>query len=304
MKKYFTYSLITILCIILADRGIGIMLDYLSKHQKSNIIYETRYKLNKAKPELVILGSSRANHHYNTLAIQKATALKTMNYGMDGTDLFIDYVLISHLLNAPTNNIKTVIVDIKPQELESPPANSYITRLYPFVGEIKEIEENANTYTKYESIKLLSYSYRYNDYLTTLISGYQNSNHDTVPITGFRPINNMQDQNLKKTTLSKKELNQETIEYLWKVVRLCKEKKVQVVVAMSPAYIKNIQEMATYQYLQTFTQQNDIPFLYYGDWKSISKSMYYADCPHLNQLGASIFSEQFALDIKTILIKS
>lgn len=301
MKKYFTYSAITIACIVLADWGIGKIFNYLYLHQKSNTIYELKYKLDSVKPELLVLGSSRADHHYNTLTLQQITGFKTMNYGIDGTDVFIDYVILSHLLNNKSNNIKAAVIDVKPTELEKAPDYSYITRLYPYINEIKEVKENANSYTKYERIKLLSHTYRYNDFLIALINGYKRNNYDTLPITGFRPLKSRNNFNLKKEILAKKVLNTEAIKWLQKIVTLCKDKHVLPIISISPAYAENIKEMPTYQFLQTFIKQERVAFLYYGDWEKISSPTYYADCQHLNELGANIFSKQFAMDINTML---
>lgn len=302
MKKYFTYSIITILCIILADIGVGKILEYLSLHQKNNLIFELRYKLNQAKPVLLILGSSRAYHHYNTTIIENKSGLKTMNYGMDGTDVFIEYLFLSHLLNKP-NKLKTVIIDIKPQELENPVAYSYITRLYPLTAEVKEIKENCNSFTKYERFKLLSQTYRYNDYLILLLNGCRGSKSDTLSITGFKAIPATKNTSLKKIGLVKKRINPEAVKYLQKIAALCHEKNVQLIMSMSPAYMDHVQEMTTYDALQQFSIQHSIPFLYYGDWKETANPIYYSDFAHLNEHGANIFSSFFAEDIAKLLKK-
>lgn len=300
MRKYIKYSCITIACIILADIGVGIVFGYLSAHQKSNFIFEMRYKLNQANPDVFIIGSSRAAHHYNSRTIEQKTGLKTLNYGIDGTDLFMDYVFVSHLVKR-CKGTETIVVDINIHELETRQlAYSYITRLYPLASEMEEVRENANRYSKYEQIKLLSNAYRYNDYGITLINGLYKGNKDTASITGFRPIHHIMVKQ-EKVDLRMDSINIEAMDYLNRITSLCKQKNVRLVISVSPAYAKNIRDMNTYKTLQVFTKQHNIPFLFYGDFDQTIDPINFSDYSHLNAEGAEIFSNQFAMDLGKIV---
>jgi hypothetical protein len=302
MRKYIKYSFITITCIVLADIAAGIVFDYLSTKQKSNFIFEMRYKLNQANPDVFIIGSSRAAHHYNSSTIQQKTGLRTINYGIDGTDLFMDYVFMSHLVKK-CKGTETFVVDINMQDLETQQlAYSYITRLYPLASEVDEVRENANRYSKYEKIKLLSNAYRYNDYAITLLNGLYSGKKDTAAITGFRPIHHKMVQQ-EKVVLRVGNTNTEALDYLNKITSLCKQKNVRLVIAISPAYASNIKSTNTYKTLEIFTKENNIPFLYYGDFEKTLDPMNFSDYSHLNAEGAYLFSNQVAKDLDSILRK-
>lgn len=67
-------SLFAVLCIL--DYGIGKFLEYLYFNQKQGKLYNITYAIEKQTNDVIIMGSSRAMHHYNPDII--SDSLKTV----------------------------------------------------------------------------------------------------------------------------------------------------------------------------------------------------------------------------------
>ncbi|PIE87349.1 MAG: hypothetical protein CSA03_00645 [Bacteroidetes bacterium] len=92
------------------------------------------------------------------------------------------------------------------------------------------------------------------------------------------------------------------LEYLLKLVKLCKEKKVEVVFVRSPVHQKYYgrKNEVTFRYIQK-KYFSEIPFLDYQDKKLEDKD--FADLHHLNYMGAKKFSIYFNNELKQSQLK-
>jgi hypothetical protein len=67
MKMYGLFIkkiLILLVIIALFDLMIGFLLNYLYFRQKSGLFYRATYAIEKTNADVLVFGSSRANHHY------------------------------------------------------------------------------------------------------------------------------------------------------------------------------------------------------------------------------------------------
>jgi len=81
------FLLLVILMVVL-DYSVGYFLKKTYFSQKSGVDYRTTYAINGVRSDILILGSSRATHHYNPSIIEDSLKMSAFNGGRDGCSIF------------------------------------------------------------------------------------------------------------------------------------------------------------------------------------------------------------------------
>jgi hypothetical protein len=296
MKRYFFLkALLFCVVIFLVDRGIGLWMNHEMKHQKKGNFVETEYKLYNAKPAIVILGTSRALHHYNSAIFEKTLGQKTINFGQDGCDVYFHYNMLKVLLDHDKPQL--VILDIKPGEFDNLPNTQTITQLYPMLDKLKVSDEDLKVVSPFEKIKLLSCTYRFNNLIFETLNRSHGKPVDTATINGYEPLpadkKKFTPINYLDTTFFP-----ETFGYFLKIVKLCKDNNVKLVVCTSP-FNNNMVNDISLNKTKEVCEQNGIQYLDYTNNKLVAfPHAQFRDAWHLNTIGADIFTADIIKRIK------
>src|ERR1700750_706899 len=108
-------SLFIVLMVVL-DWSIGYLLKKEYYSQKSGWDFRTTYVIDSVKSDVLILGSSRALHHYDPNIIQDSLHMTAYNGGRDGCEMFYDYGVLTSALKR--YHPKLVVLDMRPSEFE------------------------------------------------------------------------------------------------------------------------------------------------------------------------------------------
>ncbi len=293
--KIFIKIILSILLIISLDKLIGIGMNYTVSHARNGNIYELNYKLFMAKPGIVILGSSRANHHYNTTLIQEKLKVKTINYGQDGSDVVLWYTFLKIILAHTKPSL--VILDIKPNEFNEFNNLNEMSQLYPLANKVRINDEELNIISPFEKWKLMSNCYRFNGIAIEQIVGMFGKKTDTAAISGYSPLP------VKKVFMQKKERNEIAFQkrlynYFLKIIDLCKKNDIKLIVCISPFDDHVIYERSVEETRQACNQTNT-PFVNYLNNELVYfPDSLFADVSHLNSAGADIFTKDFLTRLK------
>lgn len=90
--------------LFLSDLLIGRALGYFQRTTKENTAAKLNYIFDSAREEIIILGSSRAENHFNPLIIKNETDLTCFNAGVGGQGLFFSLVELDELVSSPKNS--------------------------------------------------------------------------------------------------------------------------------------------------------------------------------------------------------
>ena len=177
LKKLIIKLAVFFALLIVVDMVAGVVIRKVYFNQNHGGAYRITYVLEKATSDIMILGSSRANHHYIPTMMQDSLGLTCYNAGRDGN--FISYS------NAEVNSIlkryspKTIILDILDDEFEvrSYKIEDRVSSLLPYYRTHPEIRAIVDLKSPLEKYKLLSNLYTFNTLLIPTITGVLDLNN-------------------------------------------------------------------------------------------------------------------------------
>src|ERR1700744_3385387 len=111
-KKFLKSFIIILVGLYLSDWIVGACLKYLYKHQTSGFQYRTSYSIDSTKADYVVLGSSRASHHYDPHVFEQKLNASFYNGGRDAQGIFYSCAVASAIINRYTP--KCIIIDVRP----------------------------------------------------------------------------------------------------------------------------------------------------------------------------------------------
>jgi len=306
-SRFFTFIITAIIFIVLFDLLGGYFLSRLQKiaveNSPSAMVGE--YTMHNVNAPVVIIGSSRAKHHYVSNVLKDSLNVDVYNCGLDGCFMLYQTCMINGILQryAP----EMIIWDIEPLILSSDNEGVELDRLnslFPFYETNNYVRTIVQKRSKFEKYKLYSKSYRYNSRLLPLL--YKSVMPDYPYENGYAPISNIgYSFPTRDTTLSiysehfldyRKDLLEETIE-------LCRNSGVDIVFSFSPRLSKSeYRKTRSFRELERLSIDYGITMIdSYHDDEFMSDSTLFKDQAHLNDRGAHLFSSGIARKIAQYL---
>ena len=301
-KKYFRFT-INIICILLltviADQIIGKLLQHYYFRQESGLYYRTTYAMDSTKAEILVFGSSRANHHYVPYVFEDSLKLSFYNTGRDGNFLLYSYAVFKSVVSRYTPRI--IIFDISPTELYNE-ENEYerLSSLLPYYKSHPEIRPIVKLRSQFEQIKHLSRIYPYNSSILTIAIGITNFNKTRKgDQKGYIPLNSVIiDTILHSTNLTERKMDSNKLNAITEIITYCISHKIDLIFVQSPMYEKINETQSTIN-LRKLASEKNVPF-----WNLINENIFltnpsfFQDKDHLNNRGAEYFSRMLVSKIK------
>lgn len=274
--------------IFLIDATVGQVGDYLSRHAKGGPTKELNDFVENDIHDIIIFGSSRAKHHYDTPFLTDILNQDVYNAGYDGNGVILAYGLLNLILERYTP--KTIILDVEPAfdvNLYSPDNGClrYIKLLKPYYKNhvismiIKDISPK-------EWYMLHSGMYRYNTSVVSML--IDNVFNRLSDCRGYKPLCGEMisiNRDFKNDELN---IDKIKIKYLTKFIELCNTKNIPLILIVSPQYVENTSDIL--KPVIELCDKYDITFLNFYDDTYFKNSILYKDPMHLNVNGAREFS--------------
>ena len=192
MKRFVLRLLVFLSLMFILDRGFGVAMKYLQDHAKGGYVGHHNYILNQSNEDILILGSSRAIHHYNPQIIEDSLGMSCYNCGQDGNGIVLFYGWWQILKNRHLP--KMIIYDVNPSfDLLVGENNSkYLGWLRSEFenDDVKHIFEDIDPTEKY---KMQSMMYRYNSKFLQNIIDYVHPFFKIKP-NGYLPLEGKMDR--------------------------------------------------------------------------------------------------------------
>ena len=284
------------------DQVLGVAYDYLYKNAKGGDTWRNEYINNKVNSDILILGSSRASHHYDPSLITSSLGLTCFNSGTDGNGIILSYGRLC-LMKERMYQPKIVIYDVNPNFdlLQGEDNNKYLGWLRPYYSKkcISCIFEAVDSKEKY---KMLSQLYKYNSKFIQITSDYLLSKPQP-DYNGYEPILSEMDTTKirKKEVVRKYSFDSIKLRFLTKIVE--ENPEVQFVFCISPIWYGMDEEQ--YSIITSFCKDRAIPFVNFANNpKYVHNNIYFSDGVHLNDTGAKEFTHDFIEELYKLNIDS
>lgn len=287
-------TLLFVSVILAADFVLGKTLETLFESSKDLSITRLNYTFDKTSEDILILGSSRALHHFVPAIISEKTNKTVYNCGFEGQGLWFSYLQLLKTTNRYSPD--HVILEISPNILTDSQSDLKLNILLPFAEKDTAIASALNKNNISESIKFISKVYPYNSLVFDLL--YSKYNFVKDSFNGFVPLYETMSQKNEITTKesagNEKHLYTIKVEYLNKIIELCSAKAIKLHLVISPVFKSTQEEEAVITELKNYLGRYKTIFL--SDFSKLETTygngFYFKDNLHLNKNGAVVFSKK------------
>jgi hypothetical protein len=300
--QYFLLKFIIFFAIVvILDFTIGSLLRIFYFKQDSGLLYRTTYSIEKTTADLLIFGSSTANHGYHPSVFKNRIRMSFYNVGRDGTPIFYHYAVLEAVLNRYTP--KMIIYNFDAHEF-SKNQESYdiLSFLLPYYEKHPEIRPIVNLRSPYEKYKLLSKIYPYNSSIFTIAIGNTELNkRRRGDIDGYVPLTTIWNEPIRDgNTFIDYKLDSNKIKTYESFIKDCINLKIKLYVVCPPLFIKPNYTSSSIILGKKITDKFNIKFLDFSkDSAILNDAKLFADVGHLNNEGAYVFSNKIIDSILT-----
>ena len=226
MKKAIYITLITIGIIVGCDLLIGVVSRKLVMAAPDAGLNQTNtaQALFNKKADVLVLGSSRANHHYVSSMFKDSLGLTCYNAGRDGHDILYATMVLRSFLERCTP--KLVITDLNSSMMDGSwiKSNKDMSCFYGASKAVTEILDK-DVLKGFDHLKMMSNLYRYNNTLEWIATAYlsnwgEGDGYFPMPVT-----NNGMTKVVGKDHIFKP--HPKCLAYLDDIVKTCQEKEYQ-----------------------------------------------------------------------------
>ena len=299
MKKTLLSLALLLAATLAIDRLGARLMDRAQQHSNDLFAPKLRALARTARPDILMLGTSRCLRHYVPHIIADSTALSTYNGGLDACrNIYAHYLALHLMLSHHTPRV--VCLDVSEMDfIPEAGATQIVTFFAPYFGQSPQADSlyrQLNLYWPYR----LSHLYRHNAHAITTLSGLRRAQSIIQP-DGY--VSN-DDLSRHPHTLTQEatipHVDPHKIRLLQRFIADCHSRGITLVMTISPAYSHVSPDY--YAPLHRLARQHHVPLLdYHTPGLYADRPDLFYDNIHLNAPGAQAFTRLFAHDLKKIL---
>jgi len=308
-NKFLRFSVnlvLLFLIVFLFDRAGGAILKHFYFSQTSGLGYRTTYSIDSTNADILVFGSSRANHHYVPEVFEDSLNMSFYNTGRDGNFLLYNYAIFKAILTRHTPRI--IIMDMNPDELYfNRESYDRLSSLLPYYKNHPEIRDIVELRSPFEKYKLYSAIYPFNSGLLTIGVGNLEFNKSRKgDRKGYVPLFNQMNDTVLLAADQKNNygIDSAKVEIIKKISITCKEKDIKLYFVQSPIFVKNSQSYSYQLLVETIEPYGAEAIDLSSDSLFINNPLYFQDRGHLNNNGATVFSGIIANSIKSEVLRN
>lgn len=298
LKKIISNIVIVILVVFVLDFAVGNTLNYLFFKESSGLHFRTTYAMEKTKADILVFGSSRANHHYVPKVFEDSLKMSFYNTGRDGTGIFFQLAVLKSILKRYTPKI--IILDYEGGFKKGTHAYDRMSSLLPYYKTHREIRNIIELKSPYERIKLLSKIYPFNsDILTIMMGNLEINKKRWNDNKGYLPLYKVWNAKIDSIkTFSTYEVDPNQIAAFNEFINMAKESGAKVFVVYSPIFLKGNRNQDINLCNEICSDENVHFWDYSKDTLFLNNNCFFQDVEHMNNNGALIFSESICYKLK------
>lgn len=303
MRKRIGFILIVLFIIIGCDWLVGAVTGKMIREVRDVGVNQTNtaQALFSRKADVLILGSSRANHSFDCRVLEDSLGLSCYNAGRDGQNMVYDAMVFFSYLERHVPQM--VILDIASSMMDDSWFGN-LNEMNCYYGLTKPldriIDENS---TWIERLKLKSNLYKYNNTWQWLLNAKMATSKENLD--GYRPmpVNKKSPFQVKFVHAGKPKIDERCLGYLERIRKTCQEHHISLILTYSPTLVV-CKSGGEEEWLKDYCEQADVAFYAFGkDSSFYEHPEFFYDPTHLNANGAKQFTKEFVLRIKEVKTK-
>jgi hypothetical protein len=299
IKKLF----ILLLIMFIVDRGVGSIIEYYWKAEPMGDAAAFSHAINNPKEDILIYGSSKAVHTYDTRVLTDSLSLSCFNCGREATNVIYHAAILPSAING-NHKPKAIILDLTYKEIawRSGKYGEDVLAgiVLPYVLTNDHFAQLAKELFPNELLKAkISKLYAYNSLILSIIRNYSRRRNDNI--NGYQPLHGTRLKSDPEILTSARdkidEYSKEKLEYFAKAIT---DKKIPLIVIVSPVYSLPYEDNESLRVSkQILARYNIQVWDYSSDPRYVKRENFY-DMAHMNSKGAEMFSKEIASRIKQL----
>lgn len=293
MKKYLLKIALFFGIVAAVDFGIGFACRWLESHAKGGMTRRINEISFVQKADVVIMGSSRAHHHYVSSILADSLGVNVYNAGVDGNGIVLAKGLYEMMAKryAP----KVILYDVEPAfdinvYAEDGNNTRYIGLLRPYCkdAQVKQIITRVDASEKYKDLPAM---FRYNSKIIDLFKDFATLGDYTID--GFAPMyGEMKVEPEKRMEAEKSEIDTLKLSILEEFVAELSKSDTRLIMMASPKYGAISSEV--FEPVKTICNNYGVEFWVFYCVPEFQRLDYFKEPMHLNETGARAFTNYLA----------
>ncbi len=297
--------LILLVIMFVVDRVVGSIIEYYFTHEPMGDAATFSHAINDPKEDILIYGSSRAVHTYDTKVFTDTLGLSCFNCGREATNVIYHSAILPSAISGE-HKPKVIILDLTTKEIAwhsgAYGADILAGMILPYVVTNEHFARLAEEAFPDELYKAkISKLYAYNSQILSVIRNYSRRHNDNI--NGYQPLHGSKlNHDPEESTSNRDKIDEYSKEKLEYFVKSITDKKIPLIVIISPMYSLPFKDNESVRVCkQILARYNIQVWDYASDPKYVKRENFY-DAVHMNTKGAEMFSTEIASRIKQLVI--
>lgn len=303
MKKFLVNIAMFFAVVGLVDYAAGKAFRFLQANKAGGLTGIEYHVCKEGDEQILVMGSSRASHHYVPNIISNRLGMSCFNAGQENNGVILQYGRWKMILERYAPEL--VIFDITPKfDMAMNDNMAYMDRLKPFSDD-KAVHAYISSFFPLERLKLLSCMYRYNFKFLEIVTDCFRKG-DCLREGGYRPLGgHIRKEVIGKTPLAQKksiECDAAKLHCLEKMLTEAMGVGTKAVLVVSPLWQGGEYAPEAFSPVRELVKKHGIPFFDFLDSPLCYNPDYFNDSVHLNNAGAKAFTAELAAKLQTISV--
>ncbi len=303
-RKFIWKIIIISSFLILIDKGLGAILRYYYFKIRHGEQGRTTYAIDSCVSNTVILGSSRAAHHYVSAVISGILNTTCYNAGKDKQRLIYCQAMLEMLYKRYSPKI--IILDLNPTAFENNENGlDELSVLLPYYSSHPEMRSIVNERNRFEWAKTFSDLYRFNSLPLKILFNNLSKQRDANDTSGYVPLIIHKEIIPEKpdSLLASYPVDSNIVNCFKAIIKITKDHDSRLFVVVSPIYYLLPADLKTMEIARSVCENEKIAFMDYSQspiFLTHGQGMF-LDMGHLNDSSAYLFSEILSRDLKKLI---
>lgn len=300
-NRKYSFIVALFLFVILGDWFVGKVLEAGFFSEQSIENDRVVHAFSATEADLLVFGSSRALHHYNTKLIQDSLNITAFNVGQGGQNIYYHNLLLETILSR--YRPKTIILELFYIDFEETSSNwnkEKLAVLLPFSKKHETVHNAFMTIDPNHRFKMFSHIYPFNSEVYRIARNNFAPYHNSF--NGFMPIAAQSNLDLNEQPLKIKSdasLDSNKVAEVESFITSCLNADIDLKIVVSPSYCfyekgNRYEKFIVYLKgkfpIEVYSFQNDAFFSGHPEL--------FKDVNHLNSTGANLFTKRILRIIK------
>lgn len=300
MKRFIIKIVVFFLIIAVIDQIGGRIIRYIDSNTKYGDVLTRKHITSHCTEDVVIMGSSRGFHHYDSQIMSDSLNLSCFNCAYEGLGILNMYG--RYLLITRKHIPKVLIYDVFTQFDLYNDDSEYISsieglKLYADEPKIMNIFDDIVPLERY---KLQSLLYRYNKEIYILYSLMRTKYPS--PELGYAALDGTMDYEPEPYSAEYTNRQEDSVKlkYMRKLIHEARRKGTKIIFCISPRY--GTTPNSDLNPIIKLAKEENVPLLnHYTDKRFTTKKEYFKDTLHLNRTGATAYTKMIVGEIKQLI---